>query len=288
MCRTKLDNGSTIPKKADGFLGQKFHIVIVRYSQRNLCTIGVSSIYIMTKVTIVIPTYNERENIGGLIEKIFEVFHKNNIDGNIIVVDDNSPDGTSGAVEKIKENEDYPIELIERPKKLGIGSAYISGFKKALELDSDVIFEMDADLSHDPDIIPEFIENLRDYDVILGSRYVDDGKIENWGVYRKAISRGANIFADMLLNLNVKDITAGYRAYKREVLQAIDLRAIRSDGYSFQVEMLFKTKKKGFRIKEIPIIFRDRSRGKSKLSKMEVVKFFILCFGLFVKRLKFI
>lgn len=243
---------------------------------------------IMAKVTIVIPTYNERENIKDIIPKIFDVFHKNNIDGNIIVVDDNSPDGTSGAVEKIKENKNYPIELIKRPKKLGIGSAYISGFKKALELDSDVIFEMDADLSHDPDIIPEFIENLRNCDVILGSRYVDNGKIENWGAYRKAISRGANIFADMLLNLNVKDITTGYRAYKREVLQAIDLDKIKSNGYAFQLEMLFETKKKGFKIKEIPMIFVDREKGSSKLSRIEVVKFFVLCLGLFVKRLKFI
>lgn len=238
------------------------------------------------KVSIVIPTYNERENITNLTRRIFEVFCENDINGNVVVVDDNSPDGTAEAVEKIRGESDYPIELIKRPEKMGIGSAYISGFRKALKLGSDVIFEMDADFSHDPGVIPEFIEDLRNHDVVFGSRYVDNGGIENWAAHRKAVSRGANIFAGMLLNLGVKDITTGYRAYTREVLKAIDLSEIKSNGYAFQLEMLSKINEKGFKIREVPITFTDRKVGKSKLSKRDAINFFILCMMLWVDKLK--
>lgn len=237
------------------------------------------------KVSIVIPTYNERENLKDLISEIFKVFHENNINGNIIVVDDNSPDGTAGVVEEIKEEEGYPIELIKRPEKLGIGSAYIAGFRKALELNSDVVFEMDADFSHDPKYIPCFLNNLGGNDLVIGSRYATGGGIDHWDIYRKLISRGANILAGLLTGLNVEDITTGYRAYKSEVLRKIDLNSIKSGGYAFQLEMIFKTKKRGFKIKEIPIIFKDRVGGRSKLSRSEVVKFFILCLRLGLERL---
>ena len=235
------------------------------------------------KVSVVIPTYNERENIKGLIHEISDVFEKNGIDGNLIVIDDSSPDGTAREVENLKEG--YPIVLIKRGQKLGIGSAYVTGFKKAIDLNSEIIFEMDADFSHDPEYIPEFVKNLNNYDLVLGSRYIKGGKIENWALWRKIVSRGANILARILLGLKVNDITTGYRAYRKEALQGIDLDKIKSNGYEFQAEILFRVVEKGFRIKEIPIVFVDRRTGRSKLSKIEIINFFIFCIRTGVGRL---
>jgi len=235
------------------------------------------------RVSIVIPTYNEKENVRELIPIIFDVFHKSGIGGNLIIVDDNSPDGTAEEVEKFQE--EYPIFLIKRSKKLGIGSAYIVGFKHALETKSDVIFEMDADFSHNPEDIPSFIEYLSDYDLVLGSRYVKGGGIGNWGIYRKIISKGANVMARTFLGLRISDITTGYRAYRKEVLERINLEKIKSNGYVFQAEMLFKVKEKGFRIKEIPINFIERRKGRSKLSRIEILNFFLFCTKMGIKRL---
>ena len=226
-------------------------------------------------VSVIIPTYNERENIKELIPEIFRVFEKNRINGNLIVVDDNSSDDTADEVKRLKER--YSIILLKRESKQGIGSAYISGFKEALNLNPDIIFEMDADFSHDPTYIPEFIEALENSDMVLGSRYIKGGGIRNWGLLRRIVSKGANFTARILLGLKVNDVTTGYRAYIREVLQGIDLDKIRSDGYAFQAEMLFKAKEKGFRVREIPIVFVDREKGSSKLSKMEIIKFFVFC-----------
>jgi len=235
------------------------------------------------KVSIVIPTYNERENIGELIPEIFEVFGENRINGNLIVIDDNSPDGTSREVEKLRDR--YPIVLIKREQKLGIGSAYITGFRKAMDLNSDIIFEMDADFSHDPRYTLEFIKSLNDSDIVLGSRYIRGGKVENWSLWRKMVSKGANILARILLGLKVNDITTGYRAYRKEVLQEIDLDKIKSNGYGFQAEILLRVKGKGFKVKEIPITFIDRRGGKSKLSKIEIIDFFTFCVGRGIRRL---
>ncbi len=234
------------------------------------------------KVTIILPTYNERENIKELIPRIFEIFKKENINGNLIVVDDNSPDNTAEEVGNLSKQ--YPITLIERKKKLGIGSAYITGFKKALEGNSDIIFEMDADLSHNPEYIPEFLRNLKENDLVIGSRYIPGGGIENWNLYRRSVSKGANILARLLTSLDIRDITSGYRAYKSNVLRKIDLNSIKSNGYAFQLEILFKTKKEGFKIMEIPIIFTERRRGSSKLSKIEIVRFFTLCLKFALER----
>ncbi len=235
------------------------------------------------EVSIVIPTYNEKENVRKLIPGIFKVFEENGINGKLIVVDDNSPDGTALEVENLKEK--YSIILIKREKKLGIGSAYIKGFKKAMDLDSDVIFEMDADFSHDPRYIPRFIEALEDSEMVLGSRYIEGGKIENWSLWRKIISKGANILARILLGLEVNDITAGYRAYRKGVLRGICLDKIRSNGYEFQAEILYRVKEKGFEIKEIPIVFVDRRTGRSKLSKIEIINFLLFCTGRGIERL---
>jgi len=225
------------------------------------------------KVSIVIPTYNERENIERLLPEIFKIF-----DGDVIVVDDNSPDGTADAVEGLKRK--FPITLVRRQEKGGIGSAYITGFRKALGQGADVIMEMDADFSHSPEEIPNFIREMKNYDLVLGSRYIKGGRIENWNFIRRMISKGGNYIARIFLGLDIRDITTGYRAYRREVLEGIDLAGIKSDGYAFQAEMLFRARERGFRIKEVPITFRDRAHGKSKLSRMEIIKFIVLCINL--------
>jgi len=225
------------------------------------------------KASIVIPTYNERENIERLLPEIFKIF-----DGNVIVVDDNSPDGTADAVDGLSG--EFPVTLIRRREKKGIGSAYIAGFRKALDQGADVIMEMDADFSHMPKEIPNFIREMKNYDLVLGSRYIKGGRIENWNFIRRMISKGGNYIARIFLGLDIRDITTGYRAYRREVLEGIDLAGIKSDGYAFQAEMLFRARERGFRIKEVPITFRDRAHGKSKLSRMEIIKFIVLCINL--------
>lgn len=224
------------------------------------------------KPIIVIPTYNEKENIAELIKAIFTLHIP---DLEIIVVDDNSPDGTAQVVEKLKKLQPQ-IHLIRRRGKLGLGSAYVTGFKKALALTADYIFEMDADFSHDPKDIPRLLEAAQTADLIIGSRKVHHGKIEGWNWYRGFISAGAMWFSRLFLSLKTKDVTAGFRVYNRKVLTAIPLDKIKSNGYAFQEEMLYRTEKLGFKIKEIPVTFVDRQQGRSKLSKKDVVEFFIV------------
>ncbi len=230
------------------------------------------------KVFIVIPTYNERENVERLIAEIFGIFDNGGIDGSVIVVDDNSPDGTADAVEGLKKK--FPITLIRRQEKGGIGSAYITGFGKALGQGADVIMEMDADFSHSPEEIPNFVKEMDNSDVVIGSRYIKDGGIENWSFIRRIVSSGGNLVARILLGMDVRDITTGYRAYRREALEGMELSSIKSNGYAFQAEMLFRAGERGFRIKEMPIMFKDRAHGKSKLSRMEIIKFIVLCINL--------
>ncbi len=221
------------------------------------------------KIIIVIPTYNEAENIEKLIKKIFDL---KIINLEIIVVDDNSPDRTSDIIEKLKPH--FPIHLIKRVGKLGLGSAYIAGFKKALELGADYIFEMDADFSHDPDDIPRLLKACESADLAIGSRKIKGGKIIGWGWIRKLMSNGAMWFSRFLLGLKPKDVTAGFRCFKRQVLESINIEAIKSNGYAFQEELLYRTQKAGFKITEIPVIFVDRQEGKSKLGKKDIFEFF--------------
>lgn len=237
------------------------------------------------QISIVIPTYNEKENLPELIDKIFNVFEKNNLDGNVIVVDDNSPDGTGHIADRLAEK-DNKIQVIHRKGKLGIGTAHIAGFKHAIEVNhSDLIFSMDSDLSHDPKYLPNFIEmHENGCDVVVGSRYVEGGGVVNWGLYRKAVSKGANLLASTLLGVKVHDMTTGYRCYGRKVLEKLDLDSIKSNGYSFLEEILFYCNKEDFSIGETPIIFVDRAHGKSKLSKKEMVKFFLTILRLMLKR----
>ena len=232
-------------------------------------------------VSVVIPTYNERENIPLLIPKIFSELKKAGVDGKVIVVDDNSPDDTAAEVKRLSEA--YNVVLISRPVKSGLGSAYICGFKEALK-SSDIVFEMDADLSHEPECIPSFLDALSSCDVVIGSRYVPGGKTENWGIYRKAVSWGGNYIGRKLMGIRINDITTGYRAYKKDVLRAVDIDSIKSNGYAFQAEILYRVWDKNFSIKEVPIVFRDRKEGVSKLSKREMCTFFLLCSDIFFRR----
>jgi dolichol-phosphate mannosyltransferase len=215
------------------------------------------------KTLIIIPTYNESENVETIISRIIDLNVPNLF---ILIIDDNSPDGTAEIVEQISKT-DPRIHLIRREKKLGLGTAYVEGFRFAIEARYDYVFEMDADLSHDPKAIPRFLERMPNHDLIIGSRYVTGVNVINWPLSRLLLSLGANLYSRIVTGLPVKDCTSGFKCFKREVLEAIDLNHISSDGYSFQIEMTFKAWKKNFDIHEIPIIFVDRTKGSSKMTR---------------------
>ena len=221
------------------------------------------------KIAIIIPTYNEKDNIAKLTQAIFDL----RIDGlEIIVVDDNSPDGTAEIVKNIEDN--HPLLLIRRPGKLGLGSAYLDGFRKALFMGAEYIFEMDADLSHDPQDISRMLEAIKNADMVIGSRKIAGGKIIGWGWTRKFMSNGAMWFSRLMLGLKTMDVTAGFRLYRKHVLENLHLETIKSNGYAFQEEMLYRTEKAGYKVFEVPVTFIDRQEGKSKLSKKDIFEFF--------------
>ncbi len=227
------------------------------------------------RILIIIPTYNEKENIVNLIHAIFKL--KSNID--ILVVDDNSPDQTGGIVEQMT-HEDSRIHLIRRKGKLGLGTAYIQGFKFALSRDYEYIFEMDADFSHDPKYIPDFLEKIKDYDLVLGSRYIQGVNVVNWPMSRLILSFAANLAARWVTGIPIRDCTGGFKCFRRKVLENIEFEKISSDGYSFQVEVNYKVWKKGFRICETSIIFVDRHAGTSKMSSRIVREAFLMLWKL--------
>jgi dolichol-phosphate mannosyltransferase len=217
----------------------------------------------MKKALIVIPTYNEAENIVKLINEIFSL----NFDGvsiSVLVIDDNSLDGTANLVKSLNRNE---VFIIERDKKLGLGTAYILGFKYAIDHGFDYVFEMDADFSHDPQSIPEFLIKMDSHDLVIGSRYLDGIAVVNWPLSRLIISLGASIYTRIITFIPVNDVTAGYMCYRVEALKQINLDLVKSNGYSFQIEMKYRMWKKGFKITEIPIVFIDRRAGVSKMSR---------------------
>ena len=210
---------------------------------------------------VIIPTYNEAENISRLVEAIVGVC--NNCD--ILIVDDNSPDGTARIINEWTKK-DARVKLITRDSKDGIGPAYVAGFLAAIRAGYDYVLQMDADLSHDPNIIPVLFDEATRSDLVIGSRYVSGGRVERWNILRRIVSRLGSLYAKIILGVPVSDLTGGFKCFRREVLEAIDLSSIRSRGYAFQVETTFRTYKKGFRIKEIPIVFTERREGKTKMS----------------------
>lgn len=211
---------------------------------------------------IIIPTYNERENIEKIIKQVLalpERFY-------LTVVDDNSPDGTGDLVDRLTKKHDR-LSVIHRPGKLGLGTAYIEGFKYALKEKADYILEMDADFSHDPQFLPKMLEEVKDCDLVIGSRYINGIRVLDWPIKRLLLSTMANLYVKLMTGLPFEDCTGGFKCFKRKVLENMDLDLIKSDGYSFQVEMNFWTQTLGFNIKEIPIVFQERLDGKSKMSK---------------------
>jgi dolichol-phosphate mannosyltransferase len=211
---------------------------------------------------IIIPTYNELDNIQKLIPDILSRYK--NVD--ILIVDDNSPDGTGKYVEELSKTM-LGLKLINRPQKMGLGTAYIDGFKYALENNYSFIFEMDGDYSHDPKEIKNFLKAIKIYDIVLGSRYISGVNVVNWPMGRLLLSYFANFYTRVITGLPVNDATGGFKCFRKEVLQAINFNNIKSNGYAFQIEMTYKAWKKGFKIGEIPIVFFDRVKGKSKMSK---------------------
>lgn len=214
---------------------------------------------------IIIPTYNEKENLGPLLEAIYGI----RPDIHVLVVDDNSPDGTGQLVADWAETPQYEgrLFLLRRAGKLGLGTAYIAGFRWALARSYRRILEMDADFSHNPRYLPDLLAVAEEADLVLGSRYVPGGGVKNWGFWRRFLSRGGSLYARVLLGLPYQDLTGGFKCFRREVLETLDLGAVRSNGYSFQIELTYRAHCKGFKIKEVPIIFEDREVGKSKMSK---------------------
>lgn len=211
---------------------------------------------------IISPTYNEKKNITSLIESVFSI----NQDYHILIIDDNSPDGTANLVKELQLKYKN-LFLEERPGKAGLGTAYKYGFNWALNRDYDNIVQMDADLSHDPKEIIEMVRLLNNYDLVIGSRYIDGVSVVHWPIKRLLLSYGANVYARLVTGLRIKDSTGGYKAWKREVLNSIDINAVKSQGYSFQIEMNWRAWQKKFSIIEHPIIFADRTIGESKMSK---------------------
>ena len=219
------------------------------------------------KTLIISPTYNESKNIASLVELVFtldENYH-------LLIVDDNSPDGTADHVEKFQQRYKN-LHLAKRPGKAGLGTAYKFGFKWALERDYDIIVQMDADGSHDANEIPSMIRGLEKDDLIIGSRYVHGVSVVNWPIRRLILSYGANVYSRVITGLPVKDATGGFKSWKREVLASIDIDSVKSQGYSFQIEMNFRAWQKGFSINEHPIIFIDRTVGESKMSKAIMIE----------------
>lgn len=234
----------------------------------------------MAKYSVILPTYNERENLPILVWLLARTFKENGIDWEVVIVDDNSPDGTQEVAKKLQTLYGDAIVLRPRPGKLGLGTAYVHGLESVT---GDFVFIMDADFSHHPEAIPRFIAKQQegDYDIVTGTRYRGDGGVYGWDLKRKLVSRGANFLATMLLRPNVSDVTGSYRLYKKEVLQKV-ISETKSKGYVFQMEMIVRARALGYKIAENPISFVDRVYGESKLGGDEIVQYMNGVWSLFI------
>jgi dolichol-phosphate mannosyltransferase len=211
------------------------------------------------RATVCLPTYNERENLEPMLRALGEY------DVRVLVIDDNSPDGTGRLADRLAQELDY-VDVLHRPRKEGLGPAYLAGFRQALADGAERIMEMDCDFSHEPKDVPRLIAATDDADVAIGSRYVKGGGTENWGALRRAISGAGSLYARVLLSMKIRDPTAGFKCYRADVLKTIDLDAIHSKGYAFQIETVYRALRAGFRVVEVPITFVDREEGSSKMS----------------------
>lgn len=218
-------------------------------------------------VLVVIPTYDERDNLGPVLSRL----HASVPEADVLVVDDSSPDGTGQLADEMAR-QDPRIRVLHRTEKTGLGAAYLAGFATALRGEHRVVVEMDADGSHAPEDLPALLAALADADVVLGSRYVPGGQVVNWPAHREWLSRGGNLYSRLVLGVPIRDITGGYRAFRREVLEELNLRQVASQGYCFQVDMAWRAVQAGFRVREVPITFVERERGMSKMSGAIVVE----------------
>ncbi len=211
------------------------------------------------RATVCLPTYNERENLEPMLRALGDANVR------VLVIDDNSPDGTGRLADRLAQELDY-VDVLHRPRKEGLGPAYIAGFRQALADSAERILEMDCDFSHDPKDVPRLIDATDDADLALGSRYVEGGQVADWGPVRRAISAGGSFYARVLLSAQIRDLTGGFKCYRADVLRTIDLDAIDSKGYAFQIETTYRALRAGFRVVEVPITFADREAGGSKMS----------------------
>ena len=217
---------------------------------------------------LVLPTYEEAENLEPFVAAVLP---KLPAEARVLIVDDNSPDGT-GEIAKRLEEENERVRFLHRERKEGLGPAYLAGFREALAEGAGLVLEMDADFSHDPAYLPRLLEAAKRADLVIGSRYVEGGSVRNWGPLRRAISRGGSAYARLVLGVRVADLTGGFKCFRREVLEAIDLDAVQAKGYAFQVELTYRAVQRGFRVVEVPIVFRDRRVGSSKMSRAIVAE----------------
>ncbi len=220
----------------------------------------------MPKAVVCLPTYNERENLEPMLRALGDKHVR------VLVIDDNSPDGTGELADRLAAELGY-VDVLHRESKEGLGPAYLAGFRRALESDAELVLEMDCDFSHDPDYVPRLIAAVEDgADLALGSRYVPGGGVRNWGLLRRAISAGGSLYARVILSVKVRDLTGGFKCYRRAVLETIDLDAVDSKGYAFQIETTYRALRAGFKVVEVPITFADREVGGSKMSKAIVAE----------------
>ena len=216
------------------------------------------------RVTVCLPTYNERENLEPMVQALSEVLPGHEL--RILVIDDGSPDGTGELADRLAERHEF-VDVLHRPRKEGLGPAYQAGFRRVLSGDAELVLEMDCDFSHDPADVPRLVAAAADADLVLGSRYVAGGRISNWGAIRRFVSSAGSLYARLLLGVPVRDLTGGFKCYRRAVLETIDLGAISARGYAFQIETTYRTLRAGFRVVEVPIAFVDREAGRSKMSR---------------------
>jgi dolichol-phosphate mannosyltransferase len=221
-----------------------------------------------SEVWVILPTYNEAENLERIVSAVLERLPGSR---HVLVVDDNSPDGTGEIANRIAGSDDS-VSVLHRQRKEGLGPAYLAGFRVALDAGAERIVEMDADFSHDPSYLPLLIEATGDADLAIGSRYVSGGGVTEWGAVRRFISRGGSAYARAALGLPIRDLTGGFKCFRREVLEAIDLETIQARGYAFQVETTYRAISAGFRVVEVPIVFKDRRDGTSKMSRSIVAE----------------
>jgi dolichol-phosphate mannosyltransferase len=227
----------------------------------------------MSGAWLVLPTYNEAENVEGVVRAALPELASTGMPAHILVVDDGSPDGTGAIADRLAA-ELEPVEVLHRGRKEGIGPAYLAGFAYAISAGAELLLEMDSDFSHDPKDIPRLVAAASDAALVLGSRYVQGGGVTDWGLVRRLISRGGSLYARLVLGLAVQDLTGGFKCFRREVLEAIDLGSVGTDGYGFQIEMTYRAIRAGFRVEEVPILFRERRVGASKMSTRIAVEAF--------------